>query len=117
MKDYKISNNGTVEEKAFIDYHTTEHHRKMYSQWLYLKNLREELRIWRPCEYFDQLNIASDSSHSILNYPIFLALLANKKVLPSRELLVLDEAHLLETEIVRFRGLTISKRRWIKYIP
>jgi ATP-dependent DNA helicase DinG len=31
--------------------------------------------------------------------------------------LVLDEAHLLETEIVRFRGLTISKRRWKKYIP
>ena len=31
--------------------------------------------------------------------------------------MVLDEAHLLETEIVRFRGLTISKRRWIKYIP
>jgi len=84
---------------------------------LHLKNLREELRVWRPCEYFDQLNIASASSHSILNYPIFFALLPNKKVLPSRELLILDEAHLLETEIVRFRGLAISKRRWKKYIP
>jgi Rad3-related DNA helicase len=86
LKDYKISNKGTPEEKVFIDYHTMEHQRETYSQWLYLKNLREELRVWRPCEYFDQLNIASASSHSILNYPIFLALLPNKKVLPSREL-------------------------------
>jgi hypothetical protein len=74
-----------------------------------LRNFKDKLH--------DQLNIASASSHSILNYPIFLALLPNKKVLPSRELLVLDEAHLLETEIVRFRGLSISKRRWKRYIP
>jgi Rad3-related DNA helicase len=33
-----------------------------------------------------------------------------------RELLVLDEAHLLETEIVKFRGLSISKKRWRRYI-
>ena len=31
-------------------------------------------------------------------------------------MLVLDEGHLLETEIVKFRGLSISKRRWRKYI-
>jgi hypothetical protein len=117
LKDYKISNKGTKEEKVFIDSDAETYFQERYSQWLHLKNLREELKIWRPCEYFDQLNIASASSHSILNYPIFFALLSNKKVLPSRELLILDEAHLLETEIVRFRGLTISKRRWKKYIP
>ena len=39
-----------------------------------------------------------------------------KKSLPERELLVLDEGHLLETEIVKFRGLSISKRRWKRYI-
>jgi hypothetical protein len=59
-------------------------------------------------EYFDQLNVALRSSHSILNYPIFFALLANKKT--SRDLLILDEAHLLETEIVKFRGLSISEK-------
>jgi ATP-dependent DNA helicase DinG len=83
---------------------------------LHLENLREKLRVWRPCEYFDQLNTALTSSHSIFNYSNFLAILPNKKVLPSRELLILDEAHLLETEIVRFRGSSISKR-WKKYIP
>ena len=29
---------------------------------------------------------------------------------------MLDEGHLLETEIVKFRGLSISKRRWKRYI-
>jgi Rad3-related DNA helicase len=33
-----------------------------------------------------------------------------------RELLVLDEGHLLETEIVKFRGLSLSKGRWRRYI-
>jgi Rad3-related DNA helicase len=39
------------------------------------------------------------------------------KNLPSRDLLILDEAHLLETELVRFRGISISRKRWKKYIP
>jgi Rad3-related DNA helicase len=56
------------------------------------------------------------SSHSIFNYSIFLSLLPHKKSLPERELLVLDEGHLLETEIVKYRGLIISKRRWRRYI-
>ncbi|MGC2571000.1 MAG: hypothetical protein WA364_05760 [Candidatus Nitrosopolaris sp.] len=41
LKDYKISNKGTTEEKVFIDYHTAEAMTMLYSQWLYLKNLRE----------------------------------------------------------------------------
>src|SRR5207249_356977 len=71
---------------------------------------------WRPCEYFDQLNIALTASHSVFNYSNFLALLPNKKVLTERQLLVLDEGHLLETEIIKFRGLSISKKRWKRYI-
>jgi ATP-dependent DNA helicase DinG len=82
---------------------------------LHLRNLTEK-GSWKPCEYFDQLNAALTSSHSIFNYSIFLGLLPNKKSLPERELLVLDEGHLLETEIVKFRGLTISKKRWKRYI-
>jgi ATP-dependent DNA helicase DinG len=77
LKDYKISNKGTREEKVSIDYDTKTYYQEKYSQWLHLKNIRNELRAWRPCEYFDQLNSASTSSHSILIYPIFLALLSN----------------------------------------
>ncbi|HMG38126.1 MAG TPA: helicase C-terminal domain-containing protein, partial [Nitrososphaeraceae archaeon] len=56
------------------------------------------------------------ASHSIFNYSIFLSLLSNKSMIQQRELLVLDEAHLLETEIIKFRGLSISKKRWRRYI-
>jgi Rad3-related DNA helicase len=116
-KDYKISNKGTTIENVFIDYDITNYYQKEYSQWLHLENLRGKRRAWRPCEYFDQLNAALTSSHSIFNYSNFLALLPNKKVLPPRKLLVLDEGHLLETEIVKYRGVSISKRRWKRYIP
>jgi ATP-dependent DNA helicase DinG len=50
-----------------------------------------------------------------LNYALFLGLVNRK--LPSRELLIFDEAHLLETEIVKFREIAISRRKWRKYIP
>ena len=115
LKDYKISNKGTKNEQVFIDENSKNYYQKEYSEWLHLRNL-EEKGHWKPCEYFDQLNAALTSSHSIFNYSIFLGLLPNKKSLPERELLVLDEGHLLETEIVKFRGLTISKKRWKRYI-
>lgn len=116
-KDYKISNKWTTIENVFIDYDTTNYYQKEYSQWLHLENLRNQRKAWMPCEYFDQLNAALTSSHSIFNYSNFLALLPNKKVLPSRKLLVLDEGHLLETEIVKYRGVSISKKRWKRYLP
>jgi ATP-dependent DNA helicase DinG len=115
-KDYIINENkGTKEEQVYIDNNAKRHYQKEYSQWLPIQTLKEQ-KEWRPCEYFDQLNIALTSSHSIFNYSIFLSLLPHKKSLPERELLVLDEGHLLETEIVKFRGLSISKRRWRRYI-
>ena len=114
-KDYKIINKGIKEEQIFIDDNSKHRYEKSYSEWPHIKNLKDA-NPWRPCEYFDQLNRALASSHSIFNYSIFLGLLPNTKSLPERELLVLDEGHLLETEIVKFRGLTISKRRWKRYI-
>ena len=115
LKDYKIKNKGTKNEEVFIDEDSKNYYENAYSQWLHTKNLKEKSP-WKPCEYFNQLNKALTSSHSIFNYSMFLALLPNKKSIPERELLVLDEGHLIETEIVKFRGLTISKRRWKRYI-
>ena len=115
LKDYKIKNKGTKNEDVVIDEDSKNYYKNAYSQWLHTKNLKEKSP-WKPCEYFDQLNKALTSSHSIFNYSMFLALLPNKKSIPERELLVLDEGHLIETEIVKFRGLTISKRRWKRYI-
>ncbi|MGC2570725.1 MAG: ATP-dependent DNA helicase [Candidatus Nitrosopolaris sp.] len=116
-RDYHIENKGTIEEKVFIDFHSEEVYRDKYSQWSYAVNLKEDLRIWRPCKYYHQINIALVSSHAILNYPIFLALLTNRwNPLTPRDLLILDEAHRLEEEIVKFTGISISRRKWRKYI-
>ncbi|MFY9871993.1 MAG: helicase C-terminal domain-containing protein, partial [Candidatus Nitrosopolaris sp.] len=112
---YKVNNKGTREEEVFIDPDAKNSYQKEYSQWSYLEDLKEK-RLWEPCGYFDQLNIALTSRHSIFNYSMLLSLLRTKKF-PSRELLILDEAHLLETEIVRFREISISKKRWKRYIP
>jgi Rad3-related DNA helicase len=115
---YKISNKGTTEEEVFIDDGTKYSYQKNYSEWWYIENLREELRIWRPCEYYHQLNTALASTHAILNYSLFLALaFATCKGIPSRDLLILDEVHRLEEEIVKFTEISISKRRWKRYIP
>jgi ATP-dependent DNA helicase DinG len=118
VKDYKISDNGTKDEKVFVDKSAEINYQKEFSQWFHLKNINniQEPKDWGPCEYFNQLNIALSSSHSIFNYSNFLAFLPNTKILHSRELLVLDEGHLLETEIVKFRGLSVPKRRWKRYI-
>ncbi|MDQ2685084.1 MAG: hypothetical protein M3Y25_04495, partial [Thermoproteota archaeon] len=114
-KDYKIIYERTKDEKVYIDNDTAQAYQKQYSEWLPISKLNVQ-RHWKPCEYFNQLNIALASSHSIFNYSIFLALLPYNKRLSERELLVLDEGHLLETEIVKFRGLSISKKRWKRYL-
>ncbi len=113
LKDYQVMGKGTKEEEVLL---VEGRYQNAYSEWSHLNNLKEDvIRAWRPCQYFHQLNIALAAAHSVLNYAIFLGL-ANKK-LPSRELLIFDEAHLLETEIVRFREVVISRRKWRKYIP
>ncbi|HYF98629.1 MAG TPA: ATP-dependent DNA helicase [Candidatus Saccharimonadales bacterium] len=114
-KDYKIIYERTKDEKVYIDNDTAQAYQKQYSKWMPISKLNVQ-RQWKPCEYFNQLNIALASSHSIFNYSIFLALLPYNKRLSERELLVLDEGHLLETEIVKFRGLSISKKRWKRYL-
>jgi Rad3-related DNA helicase len=118
VKDYKVTSKGTKDEQIYINKSDEINYQKEFSQWLHLKNLKyvKKPREWKPCEYFNQLNIALSSSHSIFNYSNFLAFLPNSKIFHPRELLVLDEGHLLETEIVKFRGLSITKKRWKRYI-
>ena len=114
LKDYQVINKGSKEEQVIL--FNEEKYRDKYFDWSHLENLKEDaIRDWRSCHYFHQMNIALAASHSVLNYAIFLGLL--NKNLPARELLVLDESHLLETEIVRFRGIVISRKKWRKYIP
>ncbi|MGA9153005.1 MAG: hypothetical protein WBZ36_20700, partial [Candidatus Nitrosopolaris sp.] len=112
LKDYATINKRTKQERIVL---AEGRYRSAYSEWLYLDNFREDIiRDWRPCQYYHQLNTALAASNSVLNYAMFLAIM--NKNLPSRELLVLDEAHLLETEVVKFIGISISRKKWRKYI-
>jgi ATP-dependent DNA helicase DinG len=113
LKDYQVIDKGTKEERVLL---VEGRYQNAYSEWSHLNNLKGNvIRDWRPCQYFHQLNIVLAAAHSVLNYAIFLSLVNRK--LPSRELLIFDEAHLLETEIVKFREIAISRRKWRKYIP
>ena len=115
INDYKIDNKGKENERIFISRDKIQNYQNEYSNWIHLQNFNNP-REWNPCYYFDQLFQALRASHSIFNYSIFLSLLSNKNMMQQKDLLVLDEAHLLETEIVKFRGLSISKKRWRRYI-
>jgi ATP-dependent DNA helicase DinG len=115
INDYITENKCKENERIFINQEKTDYYKAEYSNWIHLKNF-DTPHEWNPCYYFDQLFLALKASHSIFNYSIFLSLLTNKYVLQQRNLLVLDEAHLLETEIVKFRALSISKKRWRRYI-
>ena len=115
INDYKIDDKGKENERIFISRDKIQSYKNEYSDWVHLQNFNNP-REWNPCYYFDQLFQALKASHSIFNYSIFLSLLSNKNMMQQRDLLVLDEAHLLETEIVKFRGLSISKKRWRRYI-
>jgi ATP-dependent DNA helicase DinG len=115
INDYKTDYKGKEKERSFISKEKLEYYKTEYSNWIHLKNF-DTPRQWNPCYYFDQLFHALKATHSIFNYSIFLSLLTNKNLMQQRELLVLDEAHLIEAEIVKFRGLSISKKRWRRYI-
>ena len=94
-----------------------EKYQHEYSKWLQTKNLKESRKEWIPCGYYDQLIIARNASHSIFNYPMFLTLLPSEKIIAPREILILDEGHLLETEVLNLAGYIISKNKWRKYLP
>ena len=118
VKDYQISGKGSKDEQIYIDKFAEINYQNEFSQWLHLNNLKtkKEPKDWRPCEYFDQIKYSPNLQALHFQLFQFLAFLPNTKTLHPRQLLVLDEGHLLETEIVKFRGLSLSKRRWKRYI-
>ncbi len=121
LRDYEIRNLGTVEEQVFIGRDALDNYQSEFSGWSYIdsSDLKDELKIWRPCEYYHQLNIALAASHSIFNYSQFLIymILATFSRPPSRRLLVLDEAHRIEEEVVKLVGISLSRKKLRKYIP
>jgi ATP-dependent DNA helicase DinG len=114
VDDYEVVNRGTKGEEVFIGDNAMQMYQHEYLKWFHIKKLNENRAEWMPCEYYHRLNIARNSSHAIFNYAMFLSL-DSKKIRP-KQLLILDEGHLLETEILKFCEFSVSKRYWKRYI-
>ncbi len=62
------------------------------------------------CAYYKQKFEALLASHTIFNYHEYMTLLKFTHQAPHREVMVCDEAHLLENRLVEFYGLSINNR-------
>jgi Rad3-related DNA helicase len=104
LMDYKVEGEGTVHEIVKLD---------PFAERRYVDKMRSKSKLmeleWRPCHYFHQKWIGARSSHTVYNYHYFLSDVFYAGTAQKRNLLVLDEAHQLESEVGDFRSFTIRK--------
>lgn len=86
----------------------------------YVENLKKQSRLvdltWRPCHYFHQKWMGAKASHTVYNYRYFLSDIFYTGTTQKRKLLVLDEAHQLESEVGDFRSFTVN-RNALRFLP
>jgi ATP-dependent DNA helicase DinG len=117
--EYVISNIGTKDEEVCIDPAVLSRRQQLYDSWSFItdnKFTKSREGGWAPCTYYHQVNMAFRASHSLFNYSNLLIFL-KRGVLPNKELLVLDEGHLIETEMLKQIEISISRSRFRRYIP
>ncbi|HZA65167.1 MAG TPA: hypothetical protein VE573_19980, partial [Nitrososphaeraceae archaeon] len=102
LGDYKVQGEGTKYETVELDH---------FAQKKYIDKMKSQSKIiqfdWKPCHYYHQKWIALKSSHTIYNYKYFLSDVFYSNNLQKRQLLVLDEAHTVESEVADFKSFTI----------
>jgi len=112
MTDYKAEGEGTKYEIIDLD---------SFAKKKYIDNMKSQSKIidleWKPCHYYHQKWIAARSSHTIYNYKYFLSDLFYSGNIHQRKLLVLDEAHTVESEVADFRSFIIYRDALIRLIP
>ncbi len=111
LLDYKIIGEGTPAEQVRLD-HVAE---KMYVDKLRKQSKILELQ-WRPCHYFHQRWIGAKASHTVYNYRYFLSDIFYTGTTQKRKLLVMDEAHQIESEVGDFRSFTVHKNL-LRFLP
>jgi Rad3-related DNA helicase len=104
LLDYDVVGQGTAQELVRIN---------PLAEKEYVDNLKKQSRLvelsWRPCHYFHQKWVGAKASHTVYNYRYFLSNIFYAGTTQKRKLLVLDEAHQLESEVGDFRSFTVSK--------
>lgn len=112
MSDYDVKAEGTIYENIEINkYALKKYHdkAKAHSQLIRIE--------WKPCLYYDQKWMSVKSSHTIYNYKYFLSDLFYSSGVNKRKLLILDEAHTLESEVSSFKNFLLSKESLIRFLP
>lgn len=112
MSDYDVKAEGTIYENIDINkFALKKYHDKAkeHSQLIKIE--------WKPCLYYHQKWISLKSSHTIYNYKYFLSDLYYSSGVNKRKLLILDEAHTLESEISSFKNIIFSKEALGRFFP
>jgi len=112
LSDYEVKSEGTIYENIDINkYALKKYHDKA-------KQHSQLVRIdWKPCIYYHQKWISMKSSHTIYNYKYFLSDLFFSSGINKRKLLILDEAHTLESEISSFKNFNLNKENINRFFP
>ena len=104
LMDYRVRGEGTASELVQLD---------PFAERKYVDKLKASSKIveleWKPCHYFHQKWVGLRSSHTVYNYRYFLSDVFYAGTAQRRNLLVLDEAHQLESEVGDFRSFTIHR--------
>ena len=131
-EDYEVINENTDQETVFInEIRLAQYHEYSTDKedWMHLTNIKTKKALenrtfndFAPCGYYDQLSKGIVASHTIFNYANFLIFLrqsgpfAKNPILVNRGLLVLDEGHQIENQIVEEVGINVSKKTLQRYI-
>lgn len=112
MSDYEVTAEGTIYENIDINKFALK---KYYDK---AKEHSQLIRIeWKPCLYYHQKWMSLKSSHTIYNYKYFLSDLYYSAGMNKRKLLILDEAHTLESELSSFKNVLFSKEALARFFP
>lgn len=76
------------------------------------QNLRQQ-----ACTYRRQVQLFLNSSMAVTNYPYFFTERAYLQQFPSRRILIADECHTLENQLLKFVELTVGPEEVETYVP
>jgi ATP-dependent DNA helicase DinG len=117
QSDYEVQDKGTDKERIVFIGNIQQQVYNNTVPWLLFRELHNKRTDFLPCGYYDQRNKGILATHTILNYSNFqIFLRISDDFIRSRKLLVLDEGHLIENEVVDFTEISVSRWSLSRYI-